>query len=244
MRFGAPSDCRRSRPKWRRTAWPWKWIPNGASSPPRSRRQPPSSRPAPARSSFFTTSKATRTRRSLRSWASPQADQNHNCSKRARSCASCARISLKYLKETRGGWNMSHLSAERLAALVEEAPTAAELSHLASCADCSRERRAYESLSEMARNGVALGTPLTSWNRLAPRLRDDGVIDTGRGFGRRAVRSRVWLQAAAAVLLVAGGVAAGRVTAPAASAAASLASSDSAPVFQTVADARAAAARS
>ena len=96
---------------------------------------------------------------------------------------------------------MSHLSAERLAALVEEAPTAAELSHLASCADCSRERRAYESLSEMARNGVALGTPLTSWNRLAPRLRDDGVIDTGRGFGRRAVRSRVWLQAAAAVLL-------------------------------------------
>src|SRR5256885_9274457 len=56
-------------------------------------------------------------------------------------------------------------------------------------------------------------------------------------------RSRVWLQAAAAVLLVACGVAAGRATAAAAPAAA-LASSDSAPVFQTVADARAAAARS
>ena len=138
---------------------------------------------------------------------------------------------------------MSHLSAERLAALLDEAPTAAELSHLAGCTDCSRERRAYESLSEMTRNGVALGTPLTTWSRLAPRLREDGVIDTGRGFGRRAARSRVLLQAAAAVLLVAGGVAAGRVTAPAASATA-VASSDTAPVFQTVADARAAAARS
>jgi len=34
--------------------------------------------------------------------------------------------------------SMSHLSSERLAALADEAPTAAELAHLAGCAECAR----------------------------------------------------------------------------------------------------------
>jgi hypothetical protein len=110
---------------------------------------------------------------------------------------------------------MSHLSPERLAALFDESPTAAELSHLASCAACSRERGAYEALAEMGKSShSSIAQPLTSWERLAPALVRDGVIDRGRGFGRRAGVSRRWLQAAAAVLLVAGGTMFGRMTAP------------------------------
>src|SRR3954469_13289135 len=100
---------------------------------------------------------------------------------------------------------MSHLSAERLSAFLDEQPTPAELAHLAACADCRRERGAYEALAEMAKSGTTIGQPLTTWNAIAPRLKQDGIIDTGRGFGRRSRISRGWLQAAAAVLLVAGG---------------------------------------
>src|SRR4051812_2230382 len=116
--------------------------------------------------------------------------------------------------ETRGIWNMSHLSAERLAALIDEQPTAGELAHLASCPACSHERGAYEALSHMARNPTTLGAPLSSWANLAPRLKQDGVIDTGRGFGRTAIVSRGWLQAAAGLLLMIGGATVGRLSAP------------------------------
>jgi hypothetical protein len=110
---------------------------------------------------------------------------------------------------------MSHLSPERLAALFDESPSAAEQAHLASCPACSRERGAYEALAEMAQSRhSSIAQPLTSWDRLAPALVRDGVIDRGRGFGRRARISRAGLQAAAAVLLVAGGTIVGRMTAP------------------------------
>lgn len=108
---------------------------------------------------------------------------------------------------------MSHLSPERLAALIDEQPTPAELSHLAGCRPCSRERGAYEALAAMSKPGLTIGHPLTSWDNLAPALVRDGVIDRGRGFGRRARISRGWLQAAAAVLLLIGGAALGRATA-------------------------------
>jgi hypothetical protein len=143
---------------------------------------------------------------------------------------------------------MSHLSAERLAALIDEQPTAGELAHLASCAPCSRERGAYEALSHMARSAVTLGQPLSSWSKLAPRLKHDGVIDTGRGFGRKAIVSRGWLQAAAAVLLMIGGGTVGRLTAGGPSdqgaGAADPLALESAPTFRTVAEAQAFAARS
>jgi hypothetical protein len=140
---------------------------------------------------------------------------------------------------------MSHLSAERLAALVDEPPTPAELSHLAGCAVCSRERASYVSLAEMARNAVSLGQPLSSWDKLAPRLRQDGVIETGRGFGRRAMISRGWLQAAAAAFLLVGGAALGRITArPEPRTPAPVSSLDTNTVFHSVAEAQAAATRS
>jgi hypothetical protein len=147
---------------------------------------------------------------------------------------------------------MSHLSAERLAALIDEQPTAGELAHLSGCAACSRERGAYEALSHIAKNATTLGQPLTSWGKLAPRLKHDGVIDTGRGFGRRSIVTRGWLQAAAAVLLLVSGTVIGRMSA---SASAGTQSADGvvdplaiasapAPTFRNVAEAEAFAARS
>jgi hypothetical protein len=146
---------------------------------------------------------------------------------------------------------MSHLSAERLAALIDEQPAPGELAHLAGCNACSRERGAYEALSHMAKNAITLGQPLSSWDKLAPRLKRDGVIETGRGFGRMATSSRGWLQAAAAVLLMVGGAAIGRVSAHAAVRQSADGTVDPialvsapTPTFRTVAEAEAFAARS
>jgi hypothetical protein len=141
---------------------------------------------------------------------------------------------------------MSHLSPERLAALIDEQPTAAEISHFATCAACTRERGAYEALAAMSKSGLSIGQPLTSWNRLAPALRRDGVIDDGRGFGRSARVTRGWLQAAAAVLLLVGGLAIGRMTAATGVTGPEnvVSTSDSIPSFRSVAEAEAAARRS
>ena len=110
---------------------------------------------------------------------------------------------------------MSHLSTERLASLVDESPTPAELVHLTGCADCTRERAMYRSLADLASSESArIGTPLTSWESLAPVLVADGVVDRGRGLQLRARQvRRPWMQAAAAVLLLAGGVMGGRYSA-------------------------------
>src|SRR4051794_10153335 len=99
---------------------------------------------------------------------------------------------------------MSHLSPERLAALIDEQPTAAELAHLASCRPCSRERGAYEALAAMSQARESIGKPLTRWDRLAPALAKDGIMETDRSLGRRMRGARGWLQAAAAVLLMVG----------------------------------------
>src|SRR5204862_6993327 len=111
--------------------------------------------------------------------------------------------------------HMLHLSTERLATLVDESPTPAELAHLASCVDCARERAMYRSLADLAGSeATRIGAPLTRWESLAPALLADGVIDDGRvlRLGARRAR-RPWLQAAAAVLFIAGGMIAGRFTA-------------------------------
>ena len=145
---------------------------------------------------------------------------------------------------------MSHLPIERLAALVDETPTPAELAHLTSCDECARERAVFRALAEMAvTESTRIGTPLTKWEKLAPVLVSDGVIDTGRGspFRRHSVR-RPWLQAAAAVALLAGGVAAGRYSAGVSafwsSKATTVATTDSLPTFGSIEDARAVQAQS
>jgi hypothetical protein len=60
--------------------------------------------------------------------------------------------------------------------------------------------------------------PLTDWDSLADRLRAEGLIREkrfGGSGGSCGPAPRVWMQAAAALLLVAGGAAIGRFTAPA-----------------------------
>jgi hypothetical protein len=111
---------------------------------------------------------------------------------------------------------MSHLSIERLAALADEQPTADEKLHLDECADCAREREAHRSLLVMAvSQRESLGMPLTRWDTLAGRLREEGLlVGSGSGGGGASfVANHAWLRMAAAVLLVAGGVALGRVSA-------------------------------
>src|SRR3954467_1956274 len=90
--------------------------------------------------------------------------------------------------------SMSHLPSERLAAFVDESPSSEELVHLASCAECARERAMYQSLADLAKGESArIGSPLTSWESLRPALVADGVIDRGRGLRFRARQvSRPW----------------------------------------------------
>ena len=149
---------------------------------------------------------------------------------------------------------MLHLSPERLAALADDPPTAAELAHLTGCADCTRERAVYRAIDKLAAGSArSIGAPLTTWESLRPALLADGVIDSGDGLISRARTRRFgWLQAAAAVALVAGGAVGGRMSArtsftlPGAAAPTSgrVAQVDSATHFRTLDEARAAQTQS
>ena len=122
---------------------------------------------------------------------------------------------------------MSHLSTERLAALGDEEPNAAEAAHLAACAPCAREREAYRTLVAMASHERdAIGIPLTRWESIATALRDGPPhavaaptpLTLGRHDGlaarARTVRfPRTPMRAAAGFLLLAGGAIAGRLSA-------------------------------
>lgn len=118
---------------------------------------------------------------------------------------------------------MSHLSAERLAALADagEWPTPAESAHLADCRHCTAERGAYESLVAGARGErAAIGAPLTAWEGIAAGIRRSALEDVGSGrrsavgadlAPRRRIVTRV-LQIAAGLVLLVGGFTLGRVS--------------------------------
>jgi hypothetical protein len=108
--------------------------------------------------------------------------------------------------------HMSHLDAERLAALADDEPTIAERSHLDSCAACARELGLYGALRDHARAERESAARLTDWDELAAQLSAEGLLrrsvsaESGRG---RNIPVVWWMQAAAAVFFVAGGVAIG-----------------------------------
>ena len=105
---------------------------------------------------------------------------------------------------------MLHLSTDRLAALGDESPSAAEAAHLAACASCARERDAYRTLVAMAvAERSSLGLPLTRWDSIAAALDADATVPA-----RRTARlaSRWPLRAAAGLLLMAGGAMIGRAS--------------------------------
>jgi hypothetical protein len=107
---------------------------------------------------------------------------------------------------------MSHLSPERLAALVDDAPTSTELAHLVACNECSRERASYSALTALTKSAPTLDVPLTTWGQIAPALRKHGVIAAPpRGIMYRTTQTA--MRIAAGVTLIAGGMAAGRMSA-------------------------------
>ena len=121
---------------------------------------------------------------------------------------------------------MPHLTAERLAALADDTPTAAEREHLARCAECCRERARYLRLRELASDeSTRLGPPLSDWAAVAAGLRAEGILATPDEApvpaytmpvtvrAHRRFASTTWARAAAALMLVAGGVMGGRISA-------------------------------
>ncbi|MFP5355394.1 MAG: hypothetical protein ACLGIK_09615 [Gemmatimonadota bacterium] len=72
---------------------------------------------------------------------------------------------------------MLHLPIERLAELVEGGATPAEREHLLGCVGCTRELEAYRRLVAMAADERRrIAPPLTSWESLGDRLRDEGLV--------------------------------------------------------------------
>ena len=106
---------------------------------------------------------------------------------------------------------MSHLSAERLAALSDDTPSPIEAAHITVCEACSGELAAQRRLARLAAAAqVMSGAPVSSFDALAPRLRAEGLI----AVSDRRVVLRSWsVRIAAGLALVAGGAAAGRMTA-------------------------------
>jgi hypothetical protein len=103
---------------------------------------------------------------------------------------------------------MSHLNPERLAALSDDTPTPAESAHITTCDACSAELSAQRKLARMAAAaGPLTDGPLSNFDALVPRLKAEGLI---AGPDRRTMAIRWTMRAAAALVLVAGGVLAGR----------------------------------
>lgn len=114
---------------------------------------------------------------------------------------------------------MPHLSAERLAALADPgaSPAAHEHDHLAQCSACATERHAFAALVHgAAAERRAIAAPLTNWDGIAAGLRREGLIGASPAHGssrNMRIAGRGWLRAAAAIALVAGSLAAGRLSA-------------------------------
>lgn len=116
---------------------------------------------------------------------------------------------------------MLHLSTERLAALADEPPTADERRHLEGCAECAQEVAAHRSLLSMATaEREVMGIPLTRWDSLSKKLREDGLITSEpmsvtAEFAapvRRKPSGRAMMRLAAAIMLVVGGAVMGRAS--------------------------------
>jgi hypothetical protein len=107
---------------------------------------------------------------------------------------------------------MSHLNPERLAALSDDTPTPIESAHITTCDACSAELTALRKLARMAAIAGPLSDgflPSSNFELLVPRLKAEGLIARE---DRRAVVIRWTMRAAASLVLVGGGVFAGRMS--------------------------------
>ena len=112
---------------------------------------------------------------------------------------------------------MLHITAERLAALADDEATALEAAHLDACPACAAERAAGRRLLELAAGErFRLAPPVTTWESLSERMREEKIlapIPAATPTVKHFRVARLGLRAAAALLLVGGGVAIGRFSA-------------------------------
>jgi hypothetical protein len=119
---------------------------------------------------------------------------------------------------------MQHIDPVRISALADEPATLVERTHLAECALCNAELASAQRVIRMAMTDTpAIERPITSWARLGPALRAEGLITIPASTGeynasiapivsRRAVRMRWVTQAAAGLLLAVSGAVVGRAS--------------------------------
>ena len=120
---------------------------------------------------------------------------------------------------------MQHIDSVRISALADEPATLAERAHLAECALCNAELASAQRVIRMAMTDTpAIERPITSWARLGPALRAEGLITIPVTSGefhaatvtpiaqKRSVRTRWMMQAAAGVFLAVGGAVVGRAS--------------------------------
>ena len=106
---------------------------------------------------------------------------------------------------------MSHISPERIAALVDETATPEEASHLADCTPCTAELAAHRRLVRLALTDTPReGAPLNDWASLGAMLKAEGVISATPMLPLHPSRVRWVVRIAAGLMLVAGSVIAGR----------------------------------
>lgn len=106
---------------------------------------------------------------------------------------------------------MEHLDLERLSRLVDEPPSPAEQNHLSGCERCRDELEALRRQTSSLRHLPALRPPSRGWEELEERLHAEGLITEG-GFqhsGSRAGPVRGWVQVAAGLVLLLGGMGVG-----------------------------------
>ena len=134
---------------------------------------------------------------------------------------------------------MLHPDSERIASFDHDPPSAEESKHISDCPSCQEEVRAFTLLAQMAREldvdeAVNLA-PLASWESVSRGLRREGLI-----MNRRAPRSRITLlmKAAAAIVVIAGSVAVGRMSAGISATDADSSVSETASSFVSVSDAK------
>ena len=103
-----------------------------------------------------------------------------------------------------------HLTRETLARLVDEAPSAVEAEHLASCESCAQDLVRYEEQTGALAALPEIRPPKGDWKVLEARLRSEGLIED-QSVARRLglARTPSWMPAAAAVVLFLGGTALG-----------------------------------
>jgi hypothetical protein len=104
---------------------------------------------------------------------------------------------------------MSHLTFETLARLVDETTTELEAAHLATCELCRAELDAMRDDVRTLATLPDLTPAPDAWDALALRLAAEGIVRTDRAG---SFRLRSLLQAAAAAVLFAVGLAVGRGT--------------------------------